>query len=204
MRQVWIPVVLAGLLAPPLVAQQQAPPAQRATGTVKSDATAILVDIVVRDKRGDPVTDLSAADFEVEEDGVRQQVGSVTLFSSPEPAAAERVAQAGSGCGGDCRAKAADRAGAAAGDRAGVRPSVARGALARAQGRAWLRGQGREQRLDRRLRHRPVAQDLPGLHRRRRRCSRKPSRRSAIAARRSSTPAGGPTPMPGPSAPPTP
>ena len=91
MRFVSIPVLLVGLLAPSLVAQQQTPPPQRATGAVKSDATAILVDIVVRDKRGDPVTDLSAADFEVEEDGVRQEVGSVTLFSSPEPApSAER------------------------------------------------------------------------------------------------------------------
>ena len=86
-RLVWIPIVFVGLLAPTLTARQQTPPAQRATGAVKSDATAILVDIVVRDRRGDPVTDLTAADFEVEEDGVPQQVGSVTLFSSPNPAA---------------------------------------------------------------------------------------------------------------------
>jgi VWFA-related protein len=85
MRQVWIPIVLAGLLVPAVIAQQPAPPAQRATGTVKSDATAILVDVVVRDKRGDPIMDLSAADFEIEEDGVKQQVGSVTLFASSEP-----------------------------------------------------------------------------------------------------------------------
>jgi len=87
MRQVWIPIVLASLLAASVVAQQPAPPAQRATGTVKSDATAILVDVVVRDKHGDPVLDLTAADFEIEEDGVKQQVGSVTLFASPEVAA---------------------------------------------------------------------------------------------------------------------
>jgi VWFA-related protein len=86
-RLVWIPVVVISFVAPTLIAQQPTPPAQRATGTVKSDATAILVDVVVRDKRGDPVTDLTAVDFEVEEDGVRQQVGSVTLFSSPDPGA---------------------------------------------------------------------------------------------------------------------
>ena len=85
MRQVWIPIVLAGLLVPALIAQQPAPPAQRATGVVKSDATAILVDVVVRDRRGDPILDLTAADFEIEEDGVEQQVGSVTLFAAPEP-----------------------------------------------------------------------------------------------------------------------
>ena len=83
----WLPILLVALLAPTLSAQQQPPPAQRATGIVKSDATAILVDVVVRDKRGDPILDLTAADFEVEEDGVRQQVGSVTLFSTPDPAA---------------------------------------------------------------------------------------------------------------------
>ena len=120
-------ILLGALLAPTLTAQQQSPPAQRATGTVKSDATAILVDVVVRDKRGDPITDLSAADFEVEEDGVAQQVGSVTLFSSPSrrrrprprkpaPTAAPR------------RGEAADDAGATAGRRAGVRPAVARSA----------------------------------------------------------------------------
>jgi VWFA-related protein len=43
-----------------------------------STATAILVDVVVRDKREQPVTDLSAADFEVMEDGVRQRVDTFT------------------------------------------------------------------------------------------------------------------------------
>jgi VWFA-related protein len=46
-----------------------------------SGATAILVDVVVRDKKGAPVTDLSAADFEVFEDGVPQQLDSFTRVS---------------------------------------------------------------------------------------------------------------------------
>ena len=36
--------------------------------------TAILVDVVVRDRKGRPVTDLTGADFEVAEDGVPQKV----------------------------------------------------------------------------------------------------------------------------------
>ena len=44
--------------------------------------TAVLVDIVVRDKKGRPVTDLSAADVEVYEDGVRQKVDSFSRVSS--------------------------------------------------------------------------------------------------------------------------
>ena len=43
--------------------------------------TAVLVDVVVRDKKGRPVTDLSAADFEVYEDGVRQKVDSFSRVS---------------------------------------------------------------------------------------------------------------------------
>jgi VWFA-related protein len=84
-------------------AQTQAPPA-RAKGSVQAEATAVLVDVVVRDKRGQPVTDLVAGDFEVSEDGVVQEVGSVTRYTnSPDgrttpasadaaPAAAHAVA----------------------------------------------------------------------------------------------------------------
>ena len=91
-RLVWIPVVLVGLLAPTLIAQQQAPPAQRATGVVKSDATAILVDIVVRDRRGDPVTGPDGRRLRGRRRRRAQEVGSVTLFSSPEPAPRPRPA----------------------------------------------------------------------------------------------------------------
>jgi VWFA-related protein len=46
-----------------------------------SATTAILVDVVVRDKKGRPVTDLSAADFDVAEDGVPQNVDTFTRVS---------------------------------------------------------------------------------------------------------------------------
>jgi VWFA-related protein len=61
-----------------------APAAQsRATQNqaLASSATAILVDIVVRDRRGQPVLDLTAPDFEVSEDGVSQKVDSFTRVS---------------------------------------------------------------------------------------------------------------------------
>ena len=42
-------------------------PAPRSDGqALTSGATAILVDVVVRDRKGKPVTDLAAEDFEVE------------------------------------------------------------------------------------------------------------------------------------------
>jgi VWFA-related protein len=59
-------------------AQQQSP--ARAPGTLKEGVTAVLVDVVVRDKRGQPVRDLTLADFEVLEDGARQEVASFTPF----------------------------------------------------------------------------------------------------------------------------
>jgi hypothetical protein len=46
-----------------------------------SRATAVLVDVVVRDRQGRPVLDLKPDDFELLEDGVRQEIGSFTLVS---------------------------------------------------------------------------------------------------------------------------
>ena len=69
-------------------AQTQTPPA-RAAGTVQAATTAVLVDVVVRDRRGQPVTDLTRADFEIYEDGVLQDIGAVTLYS---PGGATRLA----------------------------------------------------------------------------------------------------------------
>jgi VWFA-related protein len=52
---------------------QQAPRADR---TDAASVTAVVVDLVVRDRRGNPVVDLTADDFEVREDGVVHAVGS--------------------------------------------------------------------------------------------------------------------------------
>ncbi len=50
-------------------------------------ATAIVVDVVVRDRAGRPVTDLTPADFEVREDGTQQVIGDVTRMWTPRAAA---------------------------------------------------------------------------------------------------------------------
>ena len=65
------------VLALPLGATQQAP-AQRATGTLTEGVNAVVVDVVVRDRRGQPVRDLAQSDFEVLEDGVPQKIGAFT------------------------------------------------------------------------------------------------------------------------------
>ena len=48
--------------------------------------TAIVVDVVVRDRDGKPVTDLKPTDFELYEEKVLQDVGSFTPVNRPDPA----------------------------------------------------------------------------------------------------------------------
>ncbi|HEU4925844.1 MAG TPA: VWA domain-containing protein [Vicinamibacterales bacterium] len=52
---------------------------QKPTQPYFAATTAILVDVVVRDRRGRPVLDLRADDFEVLEDAVRQTIGSFAV-----------------------------------------------------------------------------------------------------------------------------
>jgi VWFA-related protein len=72
-------LALAPLAAPRPAAQSGSAPREPQSYT--SAVTAILVDVVVRDRKDRPVTDLTASDFEVAEDGVRQTVDSFTRVS---------------------------------------------------------------------------------------------------------------------------
>jgi VWFA-related protein len=82
----------AALCSASVVAQQASPPRPpaQAPGAVRTkdvDATAvtaIVVDVVVRDRDGKPVTDLKASDFELVEEGVPQDIGSFTPVNRPE------------------------------------------------------------------------------------------------------------------------
>jgi VWFA-related protein len=75
----------------PLTAAQQQQNAAR-TNSAPTTVSAILVDVVVRDRKGEPVKDLTQGDFEIYEDGVRQDVGSMTPIFLPEPAAPANAA----------------------------------------------------------------------------------------------------------------
>ena len=80
------------LAAPARSGQQQTPPR---AGNVGEAVRAVLVDVVVRDRRGQPVRDLTPADFQIVEDGVPQKVGSFTpFFEELKPAAAKPAATA--------------------------------------------------------------------------------------------------------------
>jgi VWFA-related protein len=62
------------------VAARPAPQApQPRSQTYAAGATAVLVDVVVRKKHGGPMRDLTADDFEIFEDGVRQSLGSFSV-----------------------------------------------------------------------------------------------------------------------------
>jgi len=93
--------VLGLLLAGLPSAHAQAPPAQASPPTPASQTAAseqlrtfpgkvelVTVDVVVTDKKGDPVTGLTASDFAVEEEGVSQVVSSFEAVELP-PAASE-------------------------------------------------------------------------------------------------------------------
>ena len=77
-------IVLIVTLAATFPSSQEPAP-QRAPGTVSEGVTAVLADVVVRDRRGQPVRDLSVDDFEVFEDGVRQTIGAFTRVFDGHP-----------------------------------------------------------------------------------------------------------------------
>lgn len=71
-----------------LAGQTPAPPADQRPGpTFEAGTSAVVLDVIVRDKKGRTVRDLAAADFEVSEDGVRQQIQSFQVVSHAPGAA---------------------------------------------------------------------------------------------------------------------
>ena len=73
-------IVTVAFAVQPLLALQNTPAAPQAQPErLAATATAILVDVVVRDRRGRPVLGLAADDFEIFEDSVRQALGSFSV-----------------------------------------------------------------------------------------------------------------------------
>ena len=87
-------VVLFLLLSVPAVATRQ--PVQPSTAspqqkTFGSAATAVVIDVVVRDEKGRPVTGLREGDFALFEDDVRQKIGAFVEVSQPDRSAVRRA-----------------------------------------------------------------------------------------------------------------
>src|SRR5688500_778510 len=64
---------VASILLSLALAAAQQPPITRTT------TTGVLIDVSVVDRQGRPVLDLRPEEFELEEDGKRQQIGAVSL-----------------------------------------------------------------------------------------------------------------------------
>jgi VWFA-related protein len=63
----------------PLMGQNPAPPQRQDEPKIRIGTAEVTLDVVVRDKKGRSVKDLTAPEFEIYEDGVRQQVESFRL-----------------------------------------------------------------------------------------------------------------------------
>ena len=96
------------LAAGTTVAAQQPPP-QRAIEGDATSVTAIVVDVVVRDRQGNPVAGLAPGDFQIFEDGVRQDIGSLTAVNKP-PVTAPGAPATVAGAPGDAPGVAAQKA----------------------------------------------------------------------------------------------
>src|SRR5438128_11590157 len=75
----------------------QTPTPQDQVDVIKVRANEVRLDVVVKDKKGRPVKDLSSSDFEIYEDGMRQQVQSfrfVTREATPDTANRNQVQNA--------------------------------------------------------------------------------------------------------------
>jgi len=88
-RRILLPLLFIALAFTPLHAQDDAPH----TATLTVTARLVVLDLVVRDKNGKPVTDLTAKDFRVFEDGVPQPIHS---FEPPSAHALPAAATAAS------------------------------------------------------------------------------------------------------------
>ncbi len=84
----------AALATVPASAQQPpAPAANPQAPTVQTTVDEVLVDIIVRDKKGKPITDLKPGDFTVLDDGSKQELTSFRLVQGAEAIATQTGAK---------------------------------------------------------------------------------------------------------------
>jgi VWFA-related protein len=72
--------LILNLFAGPVVLSAQEPPADVPAITIRTNTRLVVVDVVVTDKKGQPVTGLKAENFTVEENGKKQKV---SIFVPP-------------------------------------------------------------------------------------------------------------------------
>ncbi len=77
-------LALAAIIAIPVILQTQETTSEIPSVTIRANARLVLVDVVVTDKKGQPITGLKAEDFTVDENGKKQKI---SVFVAPGMAA---------------------------------------------------------------------------------------------------------------------
>src|ERR1039458_2046899 len=77
-------IAVAALTSAPALARQDAPAATPQTPTIKSTVDEVLLDIIVRDKKGKPVNDLKPTDLSITDNGTRESITSFRLVQGAE------------------------------------------------------------------------------------------------------------------------
>src|SRR5258707_6830461 len=92
-------ILLLVLFVSPLSILGQTTSTQQGEEKVVTGTTEVIFDAVVKDKKGRPVKDLKAQDFQITEDGVPQEVKSFRLVAgdTPEPAAKDNTGNTAAG-----------------------------------------------------------------------------------------------------------
>jgi VWFA-related protein len=95
-RNVALVLFLALSIAPPVSTTAQTPSAQQtADDRIVVGTNEVMIDAVVRDKKGRPVKDLQVSDFQIIEDGVPQEIKSFRLVGGEAAAAASEAKPTG-------------------------------------------------------------------------------------------------------------
>jgi VWFA-related protein len=76
--------VTLNLAGGPMMLHAQDPTAEVPTITIRANTRLVVVDVVVTDKKGQPVTGLKAQDFVIEENGKKQRIGVFTPPGAPQ------------------------------------------------------------------------------------------------------------------------
>jgi VWFA-related protein len=79
-----LPMFLAAAVAAPLAAQAPAPPVA-SPPAFRTGTAVVLLDVVIRDRKGRPIPDIRPEEVEVYEDGVKQKVDSFRWVATEAP-----------------------------------------------------------------------------------------------------------------------